>query len=94
MDLSPTPAHLRAPTPEEVLADAREQLAFEQMLHQGSLAAVRNAERAVHETLLILSESTKNLHSLEVAVSRAEEEILLRTGLPLPPAPDCASSSP
>eukprot|EP00961_Rhodomonas_salina_P282975 3824377-Rhodomonas_salina.1 len=37
------------------------------MLHQGSLAAVGNAERVVRETRLILRERAKNLHSLEAA---------------------------
>eukprot|EP00961_Rhodomonas_salina_P252476 3412621-Rhodomonas_salina.1 len=96
MDPSPAPACVHALTPEEVfkLADAREWLTLAQMLHQGSLAAVGNAERVVRETLLILRESAKNLHLREVAVSHAEEEIRLHAGLPARPVPDCASSCP
>eukprot|EP00961_Rhodomonas_salina_P115867 1559348-Rhodomonas_salina.2 len=94
MDPLPAPACMRALTPEEVLADAREWLALVLTLHQCSLAAVGNAERVVRDTRLILCESAENLHLREVAVWHAEEEIRLRAGLPARPAPDCASSCP
>eukprot|EP00961_Rhodomonas_salina_P293078 3933435-Rhodomonas_salina.1 len=84
MDPQLPPAGMSSLTPDQLdqhLADARQKLTVAQLQHQDSCLALGTAEWAVYEARLALHEVARELHLLEVAVWRAEEESRRRWGM-------------